>query len=117
MTPSYITGEWYAHVSVIPADFECAMAITDECWKIDVEKKCAGEVKITEVSNEINLALGAADQYVGENGIIHNLNWEVSDLWNCNYCAHYRLKSITGTSEAEGSMTYKELVAFSNAKS
>lgn len=37
---SKVNGLWYAHVTVTPAGFECAMAITDGCTPVNVALPC-----------------------------------------------------------------------------
>jgi len=88
-TTTAITGEWFAHVTITPSGFECAMAITDACTAVDVEVPCNAKVTSFTASNSVNTALGPADIYFGDDGINHQMNWAVTDLWNCNLCAFY----------------------------
>ena len=100
-------------MTITPSGFDCAMAITDACSGVNVQKACAAEVTGFETSNSVNTALGAADTYNGPNGIIHHFNWAVSDLWNCDLCASYSVSSLNGESTASATMTWDQLYQFS----
>jgi len=39
-----VAGAWYAHVTVSPYGFECAMALTDDCTSIINNPPCAAVV-------------------------------------------------------------------------
>jgi hypothetical protein len=110
---SAISGEWFVHVTITPDGFDCAMSITDGCAGVNVEQPCAAVVSGFDASNSINTALGAADEYNGANGIIHHMNWSVSDLWNCNLCAQYGVASLNGKATNSGTMTWEQLYQFS----
>jgi hypothetical protein len=78
-----ITGEWFAHVTITPTGFDCAMSITEECTAVDVSIPCTAAISGLTASNSVNTAMGPADTYYGPDGINHQMNWSVSDLWNC----------------------------------
>lgn len=46
-----VNGDWYAHVTVSPTGFECAMSIVDACTEVDVNAPCAAVVSKTSVKN------------------------------------------------------------------
>jgi len=110
---SAISGEWFVHVTITPDGFDCAMAITDGCAGVTVSEPCNAVVSDFDASNSINTALGAANEYNGPNGIIHHMNWSVSDLWNCNLCASYSVSSLNGKATNAGTMNWDQLYQFS----
>lgn len=56
--------------------------------------------------------MGPAETYWGPDGMMHTLNWAVSDLWNCNLCVDYYVKSEQDGSGAAGTMTWETLYSF-----
>lgn len=112
-----VSGEWFAHVTITPVGFECALAMADSCTSIDVAMPCDAVVSGFAGDASINTANGQTAQYVGAAGLNHGLNWSVSDLWNCNLCATYSVADAIGGSTATASMTKSELISFSSASS
>lgn len=83
-----VGGMWYAHVTVSPYGFECAMAITDGCAPIDVHATCEAQVTGWDVENSVYTT--------GTNGhmeISNDLHWTIENLWNCNICATWGASS------------------------
>lgn len=92
------------------------MSITDACADLPLAyDPCAAVVSDFTASPTINTAVGTAPQHDGPNGIIHSMNWSVSDLWNCNLCANYAVEARNGFDSAEGSMTWSQLYTFSKS--
>jgi hypothetical protein len=105
-TTSKLSGEYFAHVTVSPAGFECAMALTEECQEKFVVYPCKAVLSNFTAIPAINTALGPADVYFGVNGIQHTLNWDVSDLWNCDLYADYKVDTYSGESSATGDLDW-----------
>jgi hypothetical protein len=59
---------------------------------------CKAEISNFTAVPAVNTLLGDSAEYNGPNGILHNLNWDVSDLWNCDLYAKYMVFTA-GTEE------------------
>lgn len=119
-----VKGTWYAHVTVSPYGFECAMAMTDGCTSLEVTPECTAKVTSFSGIPAINSAKDQDDAtysqdgvYYGPDGMVHTLNWGVSDLWNCNKCATYTVQDSSGGAVASGTMDYETLAEFSEDSS
>jgi len=99
-TTGSVGGEWFAHVTIAPVGFECALAMADSCTSVSVEKNCAATVSNFNGIPSINTA-GHPVTYYGEDGLNHAINWAISDLWNCDLCAVYSVKDSIDGSQAE----------------
>jgi hypothetical protein len=77
-----VDGLWYAHVTVSPYGFECAMAITDGCTDINVAAPCAAQVTSWDVENSLY-----TDSSHESAPIANDIYWTMENLWNCNICA------------------------------
>jgi hypothetical protein len=82
------------------------MALAEECQDKFVVYPCKAELSAFTALPAINTALGPADSYFGVNGIKHTLNWNVSDLWNCDLYADYTVQDVTGNSKAKGDLDW-----------
>jgi hypothetical protein len=104
-------GEWYAHVTVSPYGFECAMALTDACTAVDVVTDC--QAVISNFSGFANKDPSKDDYFFGDNGMIHTMNWAITDLWNCNKCATLSVIDEAGKVTETAVMDFAALLAFS----
>jgi len=110
-----ISGEYFAHVTVSPAGFECAMAMVEECTDVVVQYPCKAVLSKLSGVPAVNTELGPADTYNGVNGIIHTISWDLVDLWNCDLYAKY---SVTDDAPeeptfVEGELDWATLIEFS----
>jgi len=114
-----VKGDWYAHVTVSPYGFECAMALTDACTEIDVVPDCNAQVTKVQGIPSVNPDKDNNDStysvdghYFGPDGMLHTMNWAITDLWNCNKCATFSVQDITGNSQANSTMDFATLAKF-----
>lgn len=117
-----VAGAWYAHVTVSPYGFECAMALTDGCTEIDATPVCAatvtsfvGDSKAT--PGDDATYIDEAGHYYGPDGVTHTLNWGISALWNCNKCASFSVTDESGNSQVSSTMDAATLLQFSGESS
>jgi hypothetical protein len=99
-TTGNVGGEWFAHVTITPVGFDCALAMAESCTAIDVEKACDATISGFNGIPSINTSNGKAVTYSGPDGLNHAINWAVTDLWNCNLCAAYSVVDSNGGSVA-----------------
>jgi hypothetical protein len=113
-TTTQLSGAYYAHVTVSPSGFECAMALTEECTDKTVVYPCAAVLDDFTALPAINTKLGPAATYDGPNGISHSLTWDVTDLWNCDLYANYSVEDASGDdkSSASKTMDWEALITF-----
>jgi hypothetical protein len=114
-TTGKVSGEWFAHVTITPIGFNCALAMVDTCTAIDVVMPCEAAVSGFSGDASINTQNGQLPTYVGPAGLNHALNWSVSDLWNCNLCASYSVADSMGGSTSSANMSKSSLISFSGA--
>lgn len=117
-----VAGDWYAHVTVSPYGFECAMALTDGCTAINVTPVC--NAKVTSFVGDSKATPGTDPDYIDENGryygpdgVTHTLNWGISELWNCNKCASFSVTDESGQSTVSSTMDAATLLQFSGEAS
>jgi len=121
-----VAGEWYAHVTVSPYGFSCAMALDDGCIGFEVDGVCNAKVTGFTGSTRDNYPTTSGadptyiyqdceglDHYYGPDGVTHTLNWAISELWNCNYCATATVSDSTGSSTASTTFDKDSLLTFS----
>ncbi len=115
---SKFSGDYYAHVSVSPTGFECAMAMVEECTDVFVQYDCAAVLNSFSAAPGINTEKGDAKTYNGPDGIFHVFDWDVSDLWNCDLYAVYSVVDESGTEEpVSGRLDWAELIEFTQTDS
>ena len=69
-------------------------------------------IKTFIANNDVNSALGAADEYVGENGIKHSIQFVIENLENCDVYGYYEVKDIVGNSTASVTMDTETLIEY-----
>lgn len=114
-TTSELSGEYYAHVTVTPVGFECAMALVEECTEEKVIYPCGADLSDFSAVPAINFPTAETKPSEMEgisNGIEHSLKWSVSDLYNCNLYAVYDVVDTNGGSTDSQEMTWDELYAY-----
>lgn len=92
---SKLSGLYYAHVTVAPAGFECAMAMIEECTSESIEIPCAAD--ITKFTAAASITPVAKDESEAT-GMTHSIAFSVSDLWNCDLYAKYSVQDTNGGS-------------------
>lgn len=64
-----LTGDYFAHVSISPFGFECAMAIDEACLDEYVAYPCDAVLSGFRATPTINLEKGPAEEYFGADGM------------------------------------------------
>lgn len=118
-TLNAVSGDWYAHVTVSPYGFECAMAITDACTMGEVDMPCNAAVTswVGTPANNPDVTddsyVDADGHYYGPYGTVHSLNWGITGLWNCNKCATLYVSDESGTATDSYALDYDTLAQYS----
>jgi hypothetical protein len=64
-----LTGEYYAHVTLVPFGLECTMAIDEACTDVSVQVPCEALVLYFVGEAHINSDVGVAPFHEGEKGV------------------------------------------------
>jgi len=104
-----VNGAWYAHVTVSPTGFECAMTIVDACTEVDVNAPCTAVVSETSVINYINKFPSDPSE-----GVLNIMPFSVDHLYNCNLCANINTSSPDdpAVEPINNSISWSELIHF-----
>lgn len=113
MEQDFVAGDWYAHVSVTPAYFDCAMALTDACMLIEPPvpaPACEAKIKNLKALASINDAVGD-ETYNGADGMMSTMTWNVDNIWDCGekLCSDYSLLSEDGVSTFTGAQSWSQI--------
>jgi hypothetical protein len=107
---SKLSGLYYAHVTVAPAGFECAMAMVEECTSESMEIPCAAD--ITKFTATAIITPLVTKDLSEATGMTHSIAFSVSDLWNCDLYAKYSVQDTNGGSKAEATLKWDDLTTY-----
>jgi len=100
-----LNGDYFAHVNVSPAGFECSLALLEECTSESVAMPC--NAVITSLEGEMAF----------KETMNHHLKFQITDLWNCDITATLDVEDTNNEAIASEDLTWKNLVEMEDAAS